>query len=175
MQSLKEGTCRFGNETDQVKVNFMKTHKKTIWINFSPQNAVVTTLGTFQLIKGVAEPPKPQVKVGSFQKRRSSTWTSRTFSEMMFPNLNFQESRTGSTFCKNLARYMSSASEERKFYDLVIITRSKTSTSDNDDCSTGMEANCQLIRSSSPHRRVILRDSSDRRTQARCRLLSILT
>jgi len=73
MQSLKEGTCRFGNEPDQ--------------------NAVVTTLGTFQLIKGVAEPPKTQ------------------------------ESRTGSTFCKNLARYMSSASEERKFYDLAINTR----------------------------------------------------
>ena len=46
---------------------------------------------------------------------------------MVFPNLNFQESRTGSTFCKNLARYMSSASEERKFYDLAINTRSKKS------------------------------------------------
>ena len=44
---------------------------------------------------------------------------------MMFPNLSFQESRTGSTFCKNLAHYMSSASEERKFYDLAINTRSK--------------------------------------------------
>ena len=50
-----------------------------------------------------------------------------TFSKMVFPNLNFQESRTGSTFCKNLARYMSSASEERKFYDLAINTRSKKS------------------------------------------------
>jgi len=73
MQSVKEGNCRFGADLTQ--------------------GAVVTTLGTFQMSKGVTD---------STQAR---------------------ESCSGSAFCKNLARYMATAAEDKKFYDLIIKTR----------------------------------------------------
>jgi len=73
MQSVKEGNCRFGADLTQ--------------------DAVVTTLGTFQLLKVATDSTKAE------------------------------ESFSGSTFCNNLARYMATAVEDKKFYDLMINTR----------------------------------------------------
>jgi len=76
MQSVKEGNCRFGADLTQ--------------------DAVVTTLGTFQLLKVVTDSTKAE------------------------------ESSGESTFCTNLARYMATAAEDQKFYDLTIKTRDGT-------------------------------------------------
>ena len=57
MQSVKEGNCRFGADLTQVSQTLVVSHRQL----FLSQDAVVTTLGTFQLIKGVVDPMKDQV------------------------------------------------------------------------------------------------------------------
>ena len=68
----------------------------------------MTTLGTFQLLKVVTDSTKAEVSEAV-----------NYFGES-FPA---QESFSGSTFCNNLARYMATAAEDKKFYDLTIKTR----------------------------------------------------
>ena len=59
MQSVKEGNCRFG--ADLAQVGFYED-SRYLKLGFLLQDAVVTTLGTFQLTKVVTDSPKTEVR-----------------------------------------------------------------------------------------------------------------
>ena len=56
MQSVKEGNCRFGADLTQVGLS-----KAWDWFEVILQDAVVTTLGTFQLLKVATDSTKAEV------------------------------------------------------------------------------------------------------------------
>ena len=175
MQSLKEGTCRFGNEPDQVKVNFMEKVQENYLKELLSLECCGDNSGHLPTNKGCGRTAQTSGQSWLFQKRRSPTWTSLTFSIMMSSTWTSRRVGLGRHFARTWLATCPAHRKRGSSTTWQSTPGQKKLSSDTDDWSTGMEANCQLIRLSSPHRRVILRDSSDRRTQARCRFQSIPT